>query len=65
MHAGKCARVFFKILPLMLPKGEALFTFNSSSFADSLLFVTKLKVKLWDGFVFCSMDLYLDVSCTF
>ncbi len=66
----KMSELSFKILPGMLPIGEAFFTFSSRSFADTLSFVTKLKAKLLDGFVFADISFilgcelyYLDVSC--
>ena len=43
----------------MLPIGEAFFTFSSCSFAETLSFVTELKAKLLDGFVFADTSFIL------
>ena len=47
----------------MLPIGEAFFIFSSCSFAETLSFVTQLKAKLLDGFVFADISFIL--GCEF
>ena len=55
----------FKLLPGMLPIGEAFFVFSSCSFADTLSFGTQLKAKLLDGFVFADISLILGCELYF
>ena len=61
----KMSEFSFKILPGMLPIGEVLFTLSSRNFADTLLFVTKLKAKLWDGFLFSDISFILGCELYF